>query len=89
MVKLLKPSQVLFNSPIIYMADKPSTATKLRISLLSALIFFLIASPYAYVFTEKIFGNLFTVSISNCPTMNGLLLHTLVYFLVVLGLMYV
>jgi hypothetical protein len=89
MVKLLKPFLVLFNSPIIYMADKPSTTTKLRISLLSALIFFLIASPYAYVLTEKIFGSLFTVSIFSCPTMNGLLLHTLVFFLIVLGLMYV
>ena len=71
------------------MADKPNTQTKLRISLLSAPIFFLIASPYAYILTEKIFGGLFTVSIFSCPTMNGLLLHSVVFFLVTLGLMYI
>jgi hypothetical protein len=37
--------------------------------------------------TEMIFGSLFKVSNGGCPTPAGLFLHSIVFFVVLLGLM--
>lgn len=63
---------------------------KLRISLISGLVFLIIASPQLYKATQYLLGRLFTVaSPIGCPTVAGLLLHTAVFVLVVYGLMFV
>lgn len=63
---------------------------KLRISLISGLVFLIIASPQLYNATQYLLGRLFTVaSPSGCPTVAGLLLHTAVFVLVTYGLMFV
>jgi hypothetical protein len=61
---------------------------KFLISLVSALIFFLIASPETYQLTRQVFGN-WVSGPTGCASTMGLLLHAVVFFLVTLGLMQV
>ena len=60
---------------------------KAKYSFYSALVFFLLACPETYKVTQTVFGSLFTVSNGGCPTPAGLILHTVVFFIVLLGLM--
>jgi hypothetical protein len=69
------------------MSSGLSLGLKAKYSLYSALVFFLIANPETYKMTQSLFGFLFTTSSGGCPTPFGLLLHTLLFFLVLLGLM--
>ena len=71
-------------------SKSPSVQDKLKYSLVSALIFLLIASPIMFQVVQAIFGGLFTVaSPGGCPTIAGLLLHTVVFFGIIFGLMFV
>jgi hypothetical protein len=60
---------------------------KAKYSFYSALVFFLIANPETYKFTQMIFGSMFTISNGGCPTPAGLFFHSIVFFVVLLGLM--
>jgi len=60
---------------------------KAKYSFYSALVFFLIANPETYKFTQMIFGSMFTISNGGCPTPAGLFFHSIVFFIVLLGLM--
>jgi hypothetical protein len=60
---------------------------KAKYSFYSALVFFLLACPETYKVTQMVFGSIFTTSNGGCPTPMGLLLHTVVFFFVLLGLM--
>lgn len=60
---------------------------KLLYSLQAALVFLVISSPFMYKTTQMIFGKLFAVAVNGCPTISGLLLHTVVYGLIVYILM--
>jgi hypothetical protein len=62
-------------------------ALKAKYSFYSALVFFLVANPETYKVTQMLFGSLFTVSNGGCPTPLGLMLHTVVFFFILLGLM--
>ena len=65
-----------------------STGKKIKYSFYSALIFFFISSPMMYQLTQKINGQLFNVSDpSGCPSNSGLLLHTVLFFLIILIVM--
>tara|TARA_R110002072_G_scaffold157128_4_gene307639 strand:+ start:1962 stop:2471 length:510 start_codon:yes stop_codon:yes gene_type:complete len=59
---------------------------KFKISLLSALIFFIVANPETYKLVSNIFGK-WVCNVDGCPSFMGLLLHTLVFMLVVWGIM--
>ena len=60
---------------------------KAKYSFYSALVFFLLANPETYKLTQSLFGFLFTVSTGGCPTPLGLFLHSILFFVVLLGLM--
>jgi hypothetical protein len=60
---------------------------KAKYSFYSALVFFLIANPETYKFTQMIFGSMFTISNGGCPTPAGLFFHSIAFFVVLLGLM--
>jgi hypothetical protein len=60
---------------------------KFLIALISALVFFLIASPETYQLTRQVFGT-WVSGPTGCASMLGLVLHSVVFFLVTLGLMY-
>ena len=63
---------------------------KAKYSFISALVFFIVASPETYKFTQTIFGGLFQVAHPmGAATPAGLLLHTAVFFLAMWGLMMV
>ena len=64
-----------------------SLGLKAKYSFYSALVFFLVANPETYKITQMLFGTMFNTSNGGCPTPIGLLLHTIVFFIVLLGLM--
>jgi hypothetical protein len=55
-------------------------------SIMSALIFFLIANPETFIVVRRIFGN-WVASATGYPTTLGLVLHSVVFMLIVWGLM--
>ena len=60
---------------------------KAKYSFYSALVFFLMANPETYKMTQMLFGSIVTVAVGGCPTPSGLFLHSILFFLVLLGLM--
>ncbi len=61
-----------------------SSFQKWNITFFSAFIFLLVSNPYTYKITNSIFSRfLGPVSTNGCPTIVGLLLHTIVYILLV------
>lgn len=59
---------------------------KFTASLMSALIFFLIANPETFIIVRRVFGN-WVASATGYPTTLGLILHSVVFMLIVWGLM--
>lgn len=59
---------------------------KFLISLMSAIIFIIIASPQTYMITRRIFGG-WVASPNGCSSTMGLLLHAVVFLLITWGLM--
>ena len=65
-------------------AADPSDWKKWKITLFSAVIFLLVVNPYTYKLTQFLLGRFIgTISSGGCPTLLGLLLHTVVYILLV------
>ena len=61
---------------------------KIKYSFYSAMIFFFVSSPALYQFLQKLYGTYINMSDDNgCPTNNGLLLHTTLFFLIILIMM--
>ena len=61
-----------------------SSSQKWNITIFSAFIFFLVVNPYTYQITNMLFSKLLgPIATNGCPTMVGLLLHTVVYILLV------
>jgi hypothetical protein len=69
----------------------PNLALKMKYRAISALVFFIVANPELYKFTQMVFGGLFKVAqpMGAAATFGGLLLHTVVFFLLMLALMMV
>jgi hypothetical protein len=63
------------------------TGTKLKHSLYGTLIFFLIASPAMFSVVSSVLGN-WVASPAGCPTLSGVLLHSLVYCMALVSVMY-
>lgn len=51
-------------------------------SVQAALLFIIISSPVLYNFVQSLFGRLFTVAVKGCPTVAGLVLHSVVFAIV-------
>lgn len=62
-----------------------STGLKAKFSFYSALIFFLVANPVTFRFTNSLLGG---IAVNGCPTTFGFLLHTIVFFLISFGIMF-
>lgn len=67
-----------------------SAIQKLTVSAITGLVFLIISSPFMYRLVNAITTKIgFSVSDSEgCPTVVGLIVHTLVFILIVFGLMY-
>ena len=60
-----------------------SSAQKWKIALFSAVIFLIIASPFMYRLTSRLFGVLGVQTAEDgCPALSGLLLHAAVFLLI-------
>ncbi len=59
---------------------------KFMASVMSALLFFLIANPETFILVRRVFGN-WVASATGYPTMLGLVLHSVVFMLIVWGMM--
>lgn len=59
---------------------------KFLISLMSALVFFVIANPDTFRLTRRVFGTWVSTP-TGCPSARGLVLHTAVFLLVTWGMM--
>jgi hypothetical protein len=66
-----------------------SSYMKWKISIFSAFIFILVINPYTYMLTQNLLGGILgkIAETNGCPTMRGLILHTIVYILLVRGSM--
>ena len=61
---------------------------KAKYSFISALVFFIVANPETYKVTQSILGSFVEVAHPmGAATPTGLLIHTVVFFLAMLGLM--
>jgi hypothetical protein len=61
-----------------------SSSEKWNITLFSAVLFILVVNPYTYNLTQSLFSKILgPIAINGCPTMVGLMLHTVVYILLV------
>jgi hypothetical protein len=65
---------------------QPSAEDKAKYSLYSALVFLIVSSPVMYRLVSAVFGS--WVATNGCPTLLGLLLHSVVFGAVVFGLMF-
>lgn len=61
-----------------------SVGLKVKYSLYSALIFFFVANPITFRFVNSIIPG---VAVNGCPTAFGMVLHTFVFFLALVGIM--
>lgn len=59
---------------------------KFLISLMSALIFFVIANPETFILMRRLLGQ-WVAGPNGCPKFGGLILHTFVFMLIVWGIM--
>ena len=61
---------------------------KAKYAFYSTLIFFLIANPETYKLMQQLLGNFITIaSSSGCPTPLGFFFHTILFFIVLWGIM--
>ena len=62
----------------------PSSSLKWEITIFSTFIFLLVSSPFTYKLTNFLFGKIIgPTSIYSCPTLVGIILHTIVYILLI------
>ncbi len=66
----------------------PNTWLKAKYSAISALVFFIVANPELYKFTQALFGGITQIAQPmGAATPAGLLLHTVLFFFALWGLM--
>ena len=65
-----------------------NVALKAKYAFYSTLVFFLVANPETFKLTQRFLGGVFAMaSDRGCPTAYGFFFHTLLFFLVLWGLM--
>lgn len=65
---------------------EPSSGRKWYFTLISVIIFVVVVNPLTYKLVNNTIGKLFGLRIASrngCPTMTGLLVHTIVFTLIV------
>mgnify|MGYP003682462919 CR=1 FL=1 len=64
-----------------------NTLTKISHTTYGSLIFFFVSNPITYKFISSLFGNWISNSYG-CPTFYGAILHTIIYILILISVMY-
>ena len=86
-IGLLLITVLFFILTYITMGSSINKGIKIKHSLYGTLIFYLVSSPTLYAVMGSILGN----KIANkegCPTNIGILLHSFIYFLILVAVMY-
>jgi hypothetical protein len=66
---------------------KEKTGIKLKHTIYGTLIFYLLSSPALFSFVGSIFGS--NIANNNgCPTLSGIALHSFIYCIILVGMMY-
>jgi hypothetical protein len=65
-----------------------SSKTKIKASIMAALLFIIIASPELFGIMQSLLGGIVRVTSGGVPTAFGLVLHAVVYGLITFGLMH-
>lgn len=61
---------------------------KWKYTLITTVIFLLVANPYTYILVNRLIGNLVKIaSPTGCPTLVGLIVHTIVFTFILRGVM--
>jgi|TARA_Y100000389_G_scaffold2940_1_gene2865 Ni,Fe-hydrogenase I small subunit len=64
-------------------SSKLENAQKWKYTLLTTVIFILIANPYTYMLVDKLLGSFIKIAnIKGCPTSAGFVVHTIVFTLI-------
>ena len=67
---------------------EPSDMDKWRWTIYTTILFLIIVNPMTYKFVQKLLGSFVKVAdASGCPTMNGILVHAVVFTLLLRVLM--
>jgi hypothetical protein len=66
--------------------DGAKSREKFLISVMSALIFFVVANPQTFILMRRLLGQ-WVAGPNGCPKFGGLILHTVVFLLIVWGIM--
>ena len=69
------------------MADKPSELDALRYSAYSALVFFIVSSPFILHIAQRLVGT-YAVNVNGYATMGFLIFRALVFFAIIYGMMH-
>jgi hypothetical protein len=66
-----------------------STSVKISATIQSIIVFLLVSLPFTYKITNSLLGGIIgrLADPSGCPTMLGLFVHSLVFGLIIYGLM--
>lgn len=65
-----------------------NVALKAKYAFYSTLVFFLVANPETFKMTQRLFGGFLTLaSDSGCPTAYGFFGHSILFFLILWGMM--
>lgn len=76
------------NSTEIKSVPVVNLGLKAKYSFYSTLVFFLVANPETFKLTQRLLGGLVSMaSDSGCPTAYGFFLHSLLFFLILWGMM--
>jgi hypothetical protein len=67
--------------------DKLTFGKKVKYSFYSAILFFFLSSPALYQFIQNFYGDKLNMSNNGCPNYNGMIVHTILYFIIILFLM--
>jgi hypothetical protein len=68
--------------------QEPTSIDKWRWSIYTAILFFIIVNPFTYTLVQKLLGSLVKIADANgCPTISGIVVHTIVFTVLVRGLM--
>lgn len=79
---------LIFGSMMLPNGNGLPMLLKTKYSIYSTLVFIVLSAPYVYRLVNMVLRPLVVIFKSGCPTYNGIYIHTLVYFLVIFGLMH-
>ncbi len=83
---LFSLKKILKKSIVLYMMF--ANMAQWQSALIVTLVFLLISNSYTYQLTQQIFGQIIGIAdVVGCPTMMGLVLHTVVFLIIVRILM--